>query len=74
NTSALTGKNESKGGTVGIGIGAGSGGWGIQISASVNKASGKETGNGLTPTESASQTVRAYWMAYLKIRKEKGPR
>ncbi|MBV8042003.1 hemagglutinin repeat-containing protein, partial [Pluralibacter sp.] len=52
NTSALTGKNESKGGTVGIGIGAGSGGWGIQISASVNKASGKETGNGLTHTES----------------------
>ncbi len=52
NTSALTGKNESKGGTVGVGIGAGSGGWGIQVSASVNKASGKESGNGLTHTES----------------------
>ncbi|ADO50260.1 hemagglutinin repeat-containing protein [[Enterobacter] lignolyticus] len=52
NTSALTGKNESKGGTAGIGIGAGSGGWGIQISASVNSASGKESGSGLTHTES----------------------
>jgi hypothetical protein len=37
NTSLLEGKNESKGGTVGVGIGVGSGGWGISVSASVNK-------------------------------------
>ena len=52
NTSSLTGKSESRGGTVGVGIGAGSGGWGIQVSASVNKASGKESGSGTTHTES----------------------
>ncbi|WP_333896026.1 hemagglutinin repeat-containing protein [Mixta calida] len=52
NTSSLSGKNESKGGTVGVGIGAGSGGWGLQVSASVNKAGGKESGNGTTHTES----------------------
>ena len=52
NSSSLSGKNESKGGTVGGGIGAGSGGWGIQVSASLNKASGKERGNGTTHTES----------------------
>ncbi|POU42131.1 filamentous hemagglutinin [Pantoea sp. PSNIH3] len=56
NTSSLTGKNESKGGTVGVGIGAGSGGWGLQISASVNKAGGKESGNGTTHTESTLTT------------------
>nr|WP_024965370.1 hemagglutinin repeat-containing protein [Pantoea sp. IMH] len=52
NSSSLSGKNESKGGTVGVGIGAGSGGWGIQVSASLNKASGRERGNGTTHTES----------------------
>ncbi|MCT4716623.1 hemagglutinin repeat-containing protein [Enterobacteriaceae bacterium H18W14] len=52
NTSKLDGKNESKGGSVGVGIGAGSGGWGINVSASVNAGKGSEKGNGTTHTES----------------------
>ncbi|WP_404685006.1 hemagglutinin repeat-containing protein [Raoultella terrigena] len=51
NTSLLEGKNESKGGTVGVGIGVGSGGWGISVSASVNKGKGSESGNGTTHSE-----------------------
>ncbi|MEX0561983.1 hemagglutinin repeat-containing protein, partial [Raoultella terrigena] len=43
NASLLEGKNESKGGTVGVGIGVGSGGWGISVSASVNKGKGSES-------------------------------
>jgi filamentous hemagglutinin len=52
NTSQLEGKNESKGGSVGVSIGAGQGGWGISVSASANKGKGSETGNGVTHTES----------------------
>ncbi|MFB5081376.1 hemagglutinin repeat-containing protein [Raoultella sp. C349492] len=51
NTSLLEGKNESKGGTVGVGIGVGSGGWGISVSASANKGKGSESGNGTTHSE-----------------------
>ncbi|MCS4273094.1 hypothetical protein M2416_003580 [Raoultella sp. BIGb0132] len=51
NASLLEGKNESKGGTVGVGIGVGSGGWGISVSASVNKGKGSESGNGTTHSE-----------------------
>lgn len=51
NTQQLEGKNESKGGSVGVSIGAGQGGWGISVSASVNKGKGNETGNGLTHSE-----------------------
>ncbi|MBV4412616.1 hemagglutinin repeat-containing protein [Enterobacteriaceae bacterium YMB-R22] len=51
NTSTLEGKNESKGGSLGVGIGAGSGGWGINVSASVNAGRGHEKGNGTTHTE-----------------------
>ncbi|ALX95979.1 hypothetical protein AV650_21630 [Serratia fonticola] len=51
NTSQLEGKNESKGGSVGVSIGAGQGGWGISVSASTNKGKGHETGNGVTHTE-----------------------
>ncbi|VXD01103.1 conserved hypothetical protein [Enterobacterales bacterium 8AC] len=51
NTSQLEGKNESKGGSVGVSIGAGQGGWGISVSASANKGKGSETGNGVTHTE-----------------------
>ncbi|MGL6019847.1 MAG: hemagglutinin repeat-containing protein [Gibbsiella quercinecans] len=51
NSQQLEGKNESKGGSIGVGIGAGQGGWGISVSASVNKGTGSESGNGLTHTE-----------------------
>ncbi|WP_434645277.1 hemagglutinin repeat-containing protein [Raoultella planticola] len=51
NSSRLEGKNESKGGTVGVGIGVGSGGWGISVSASANKGKGSESGNGTTHSE-----------------------
>ncbi|WP_304413315.1 MULTISPECIES: hemagglutinin repeat-containing protein [unclassified Serratia (in: enterobacteria)] len=51
NSSQLEGKNESKGGSVGVSIGAGQGGWGISVSASANKGKGSETGNGVTHTE-----------------------
>ena len=51
NTSKLDGKNESRGGSLGVGIGAGSGGWGINVSASVNAGKGSEKGNGTTRTE-----------------------
>ncbi|KEY57332.1 hemagglutinin repeat-containing protein [Serratia sp. DD3] len=51
NTSQLEGKNESKGGSVGVSIGAGQGGMGISVSASVNKGKGSENGNGTTHTE-----------------------
>ncbi|MGV8927788.1 MAG: hemagglutinin repeat-containing protein, partial [Ewingella sp.] len=50
NTAVLDGKNESKGGSVGVSIGAGQGGWGISVSASVNKGKGSEAGNGVTHT------------------------
>ena len=51
NSAQLEGKNESKGGSVGVSIGAGQGGWGISVSASANKGKGSETGNGVTHTE-----------------------
>ena len=50
-TDLTTGKNESKGGTLGIGVGVGSGGWGITVSASLNRSTGKEKGNGVTQNE-----------------------
>ena len=56
-TDLTTGKNETKGGTlgigigIGIGIGVGSGGWGITFSASLNRSTGKEKGNGVTQNE-----------------------
>ncbi|MBW7981807.1 hemagglutinin repeat-containing protein [Enterobacillus tribolii] len=51
NTSRLDGKNESRGGSVGVGISAGGGGMGVNISASANKGKGSESGNGTTHTE-----------------------
>ncbi|WP_413721402.1 hemagglutinin repeat-containing protein [Sodalis sp. RH24] len=48
NTLRVEGKNESKGGSVGIGIGVGQGGWGINVSASINKGSGNEEGYKIT--------------------------
>ncbi|WP_147197561.1 hemagglutinin repeat-containing protein [Pantoea sp. CCBC3-3-1] len=57
-TDLTTGKNESKGGTLGIGIGAGSGGWGISVSASVNSSNGREKGNGVTQNETTLDAGR----------------
>ena len=51
NTQQLDGKNESKGGSLGVSIGAGQGGAGISVSASANKGKGNETGNGITHSE-----------------------
>ncbi|MFG6078829.1 hemagglutinin repeat-containing protein [Erwinia sp. OPT-41] len=57
-TDLTTGKNESKGGTLGIGIGAGSGGWGISVSASVNSSNGREKSNGVTQNETTLDAGR----------------
>uniref|UniRef100_UPI00073D904F hemagglutinin repeat-containing protein n=1 Tax=Entomohabitans teleogrylli TaxID=1384589 RepID=UPI00073D904F len=51
NTQRLEGKNDSRGGSVGVGIGVGSGGWGISVSASMNQGKGSERGNGTTHSE-----------------------
>ena len=47
----LEGKNESKGGSVGVGINFGQGGNGLSLNASVNTGKGKESGNGTTHNE-----------------------
>ena len=58
NAQQLTGKNDSRGGSVGIGIGVGSGGWGINISASANKGKGSEKGTGTTHSETTVNAGR----------------
>ena len=47
----LDGKNESKGGSVGVGINFGQGANGLSLNASVNKGKGSENGNGTTHNE-----------------------
>ena len=47
----LDGKNESKGGSVGVGFNFGQGANGLSLNASVNKGKGSENGNGTTHNE-----------------------
>ncbi len=51
NTESTQGHNSSKGGSVGVGLGIGEGGAGVNLSASVNAGKGRESGNGVTHTE-----------------------
>ncbi|MEW5289030.1 hemagglutinin repeat-containing protein, partial [Erwinia papayae] len=51
NSQTLTGKNESKGGSVGVGINFGQGANGLSLNASVNKGKGSESGNGTSHVE-----------------------
>ncbi|WP_261666541.1 hemagglutinin repeat-containing protein [Erwinia mallotivora] len=51
NTQQTTGSNSSSGGGVGLSFGAGKGSMGLSIFASVNGASGHETGNGTAWSE-----------------------
>ncbi|WP_305145899.1 hemagglutinin repeat-containing protein [Enterobacter pasteurii] len=50
-TQQTTGKNSSRGGSLGVGVGVGSGGAGISISANVNSSKGHEKGNGIWQNE-----------------------
>ncbi|WP_316353641.1 hemagglutinin repeat-containing protein [Cronobacter dublinensis] len=58
NVQKLEGSNSSKGGSIGIGLTAGSGGTGINISASMNAATGSEKGNGTTWNETTLDAGR----------------
>ncbi|WP_220683158.1 hemagglutinin repeat-containing protein, partial [Pseudomonas aeruginosa] len=51
NTQQTTGKNSSKGGSIGVGLTAGEGGAGINLSASANHGKGHENSDGLTHSE-----------------------
>ncbi|WP_112886951.1 MULTISPECIES: hemagglutinin repeat-containing protein [unclassified Photorhabdus] len=60
NTEQTTGKNSSRGGSLGVGFTAGPGGTGINLSASANYGKGRESGNGVSHNETtldAGQTV-----------------
>ena len=56
NTQTVDGKNESKGGSIGVGITAGSNGVGWNINASVQKGSGFEKGNSQYATDTTVNT------------------
>ncbi len=60
NTEQTTGKNSCRGSSLGVGLTAGPGGTGINLSASVNRGKGRESGNGVSHNETtldAGQTV-----------------
>ncbi|RAX02149.1 hemagglutinin repeat-containing protein [Photorhabdus sp. S9-53] len=60
NTEQTTGKNSSRGGSLGVGFTAGPGGTGINLSASANYGKGRESGNDVSHNETtldAGQTV-----------------
>jgi len=50
-TQQTSGKNSSRGGSIGVGVGMGSGGAGISISANANSSKGHEKGNGVRQNE-----------------------
>ncbi|ELY2856636.1 hemagglutinin repeat-containing protein [Cronobacter dublinensis] len=58
NVQKLEGSNSSKGGSIGVGLTTGSGGTGINISASMNAATGSEKGNGTTWNETTLDAGR----------------
>ncbi|WP_445495133.1 hemagglutinin repeat-containing protein [Photorhabdus sp. SF281] len=51
NTEQTTGSNSSSGGSLGVGFTAGPGGTGLNVSASINHGKGRESGDGVSHTE-----------------------